>query len=283
MKKKILIPTDFSKNAWCALTYALELYRNEVCDFFLLNVYSVSVTATGKVLDPSVGELVYNLQGKASLDGLTKLKKKLAFRDDNPKHTYSVLSKYGSLIDSIKETIEKEDIELVVMGAKGTTDALEIVFGGNTVQVMEKVRNCPVLAIPTNTIFIEPKEIVFPTSFETHYKRRELQYLVEIAKLTNASIQVLYVADDSSLDKDQQKNKELLIELLETVKLGFHTVIDKDLQTSLEDFVKNRDSDMIAFINKKHNFFTSIFSRPLVKALGTNMSVPILALHDLRN
>jgi hypothetical protein len=40
---------------------------------------------------------------------------------------------------------------------------------------------------------------------------------------------------------------------------------------------------MIAFMNKKHHFFGSIFSNSMVKDLGDTANVPLLALHDLRN
>ena len=39
MKKKILVATDFSKNAWNAIVYALELYKNTACDFYVLNTF----------------------------------------------------------------------------------------------------------------------------------------------------------------------------------------------------------------------------------------------------
>ena len=38
--KKILLPTDFSDNAWNAITYALQLYKNVKCNFILLNTYT---------------------------------------------------------------------------------------------------------------------------------------------------------------------------------------------------------------------------------------------------
>ena len=38
--KKILLPTDFSSNAWNAITYALEFYKDEWCMFYLLNTYT---------------------------------------------------------------------------------------------------------------------------------------------------------------------------------------------------------------------------------------------------
>ena len=42
MTKRILIPTDFSKNAWTAVEYALELYKREQVVFYFLNSYEDS-------------------------------------------------------------------------------------------------------------------------------------------------------------------------------------------------------------------------------------------------
>lgn len=38
--KRILIPTDFSENAWNAISYAMQLFSNQTCEFFLLNTYT---------------------------------------------------------------------------------------------------------------------------------------------------------------------------------------------------------------------------------------------------
>ena len=38
--KNILLPTDFSKNSWNAISYALQLFKNETCKFYLLNAYT---------------------------------------------------------------------------------------------------------------------------------------------------------------------------------------------------------------------------------------------------
>ena len=38
--KKILLPTDFSENALNAIDYALQLFKDEKCAFFILNAYT---------------------------------------------------------------------------------------------------------------------------------------------------------------------------------------------------------------------------------------------------
>ncbi|MGB5171273.1 MAG: universal stress protein, partial [Eudoraea sp.] len=38
--KKIILPTDFSKNAFNAICYAAELFKKEECVFYLVNTYT---------------------------------------------------------------------------------------------------------------------------------------------------------------------------------------------------------------------------------------------------
>jgi nucleotide-binding universal stress UspA family protein len=268
MKKRILIPTDFSKNAWNAIEYAADLYRRESVDFFLLHAYGSSRSSTA---------------AEQAEKGLQKTLQHLEIRIVPPNHSYQVVAMDSLPLRAIKETIERKDIDLVVMGTKGETDDKDVFYGSNTMDAMEKVRNCPVLAIPGGLLYQDPNEIVFPTSYKTHYKRRELIYLFEISRITNAPIRILHVQSEKSLSPKMQSNKELLEDCLDGANYSFHWLENVGVQEGLFNFVSQRNSGMIAFINKKHQFFGSIFSNPLVKQLGMYAKVPVLALHDLRN
>ncbi|WP_281989876.1 universal stress protein [Aquimarina aggregata] len=283
MRKKILLPTDFSRNAWNAITYAIELYKNEDCDFYVLNTFSVTGYGLESMMVPEPGEKLYEEAKEKSEKGLGKILERLTFRDDNPNHKFYMVSQFSLLLDAILDLVEKRDIEMVIMGTKGNTDAATIVYGSNTVLIMEKVRNCPVMAIPQDTLYQEPKEIVFPTDYKTSFKRRELQHVIEIAKISNAAIRVLYVSDGEPLTQEQENNKKLLEENFDTIQHTFHVLHNVDVKGGLSAFVESRESDMITFVNRKHSFFGSIFSKPMVKNLGYHSRVPVLALHDIKN
>ncbi len=266
------------------MSYAIELFKNEACEFYVLNVFNTTGRALERIALSRPNEKPFDLAQENSEKELAKISQRLSFRDDFNGHEFVFLSKYGDLIDSIKDIVEKKDIELVVMGTKGSTDATATVFGSNAISAMEKVRNCPVLVVPPDMIYSDPKEIVFPTSFKTHYKRRELQYLIEVARLTNAPIRILHVVEgEEELDETQLNYKQMLEEYFDGLDYSFHTIKDVKVQTALDCFVQSRDSGMITFINKKHTFFDNLFSRPLVKELGYHTRVPVLALHDFRN
>ncbi len=283
MKRKILLPTDFSENAWNAILYATRLFKDIECDFYILNVYSVIGFASDNMLVPEIGEIAYLKVKEASEKGLNRTLFKLSLNEDNQNHEFFILSRISSLIQSIKEVVDENDIDMIFMGTKGATNSGDFFFGSNTVKVMEKVRNCPVMAIPTNKTVKNPKEIVFPTGYRTHYKRKELQYLIDILDMNQATLRILHIKEDGGLDQDQESNKRILEEYFSGIKHSFHFIKADTILKGLNDFVKLRDSDMIAFINKEHGFFENLFSKPMVKKLGHHSNIPVLALHDLNN
>lgn len=283
MKKKILLPTDFSKNAWNALRYASDLYKNEDVDFYLLHAFTVDNFSLDNMMVPEPGEKGYEeAKAKAEVE-LQKLLKHIEILDVPMNHTYFTHTLFSTPLEAVKQFVEDKDIEMVVISNKGASNNVDTLMGSNSIDFMEHVRNCPVFMIPAEVSFKEPNEIVFPTSFNTHFKRRELSHLYEIAKITNAPIRILYVSNEEELSHQQKEKKDLLEECFDGLEFTYHTLKNTDVQTGLNIFTQSRNSEMIAFINKKHAFFATIFSRPMVKELGFNAKVPVLALHDLRN
>lgn len=280
MKKKILIPTDFSKNAWNAIIYATELFKNIECRFYLLNAYSPTKHSRGELMTGTIETLAFEFEKNKSASGLSNVLEMLDFRGLNDKHEYQTISLQDDPLSAIQETIEKKDIELVVMGTKGASNYENKLFGSNTINVMENLRSSPILGIPLDVRLIHIKEIVFPTSFKTHYKRKELIHLVEIARLQNANICVLHVNDHPDLTIEQEENKLLLEECLEGASFSLHYIGGSNVNSSVKRFVESRGSDMVSFINRKHSFIDSVFSTPMVKELGMFSKVPLLVMHD---
>ncbi|SDI28818.1 universal stress protein [Winogradskyella thalassocola] len=284
MRHKILIPTDFSKNATKAMHYAIELYKNELCDFYLLNVFTADDNIIEDLMNMESGTELYERRKLDSENGLAKIYDMIAMTEyDNPNHYFSTISVFNNHIEAIKDVVEKKDIEMVVMGTKGKTNSRATFFGSTAIYVMEKVRNCPVIVVPLNGKSVIPKEIVFPTSYKTHYKRRELKHLINIAKTSDATIITLHISEKAELSKEQKENKQLLEEILKATNHKPHFLSHNLVETAISIFIESRDSDMVAFINKKHAFFGSILTNPLVKSISFHTKVPILVMHDLRN
>jgi len=284
MKRKILLPTDFSKNAWHAINYATTLYKSDQCDFYLLNVFSATGNVMESLMNLEPGSELYEIAKSKSEDGLSKQLNMLTLRDThNPKHHFESISTFNNTIEAIKNLVEEKDIDIIVMGTKGETNSRKSAFGSTAIYVMEKVRNCPVIVVPENAVQTMPKEIVFPTSYKTHFKKRELYYLMDIAKKCNAHIAILHISQSDALNEKQENYKTILEEYFSELSFSFHELSAYDIEPAVNLFVESRGSDMVAFINKKHAFFGSIWSNPMVKGITFHSKVPILVMHDLRN
>ncbi|WP_299113956.1 universal stress protein [uncultured Winogradskyella sp.] len=284
MRHKILLPTDFSDNAWHAINYATELYKGQETDFYILNVFSATSNLIESFINLEPGSELYETKKWDSENGLAKVLEKLILREKSDrKHRFKTISMFNNTIEAIKLVVDKKDIELIIMGTKGETYSRSTAFGSTAIYVMEKVRNCPVIVVPNKAEIRLPKEIVFPTGFKTYYKRRELKHLTDIAKKSDAEIVVLHVKESDKLSETKKENKALLEEILQDTKYKFHMLSHNAVITAINIFVESRNSDMVAFINRKHTFFGSILTNPMVKEISFHLNVPILAMHDLKN
>ncbi|MFD2562312.1 universal stress protein [Aquimarina rubra] len=279
MKKRILISTDFSKNAQNAMDYAINLYKHDTCEFYILNTYSIE--AFTMELDATTQ---IEVSKQKSVTGLANILDRLSIINDSPNHQYHMISERGFLIEKLKKIIDEQDIDIVVMGTKGATDSGTKIYGSHTMLAMERIRNCPVLAIPAKAIFKKIKEIVFPTDYRTVYKKKEFHYLIDIAKNNGSAIHILHILQKNKLlDEDQRNNQNLLKEYFKGLEYSFYELQDTKVQSGVNSFIENRNIDLVSFINRKHNFFSWNLSKPMVKNLTYHSNIPILALHDLRN
>jgi nucleotide-binding universal stress UspA family protein len=278
--RKILLPTDFSDNSINAIRYAIELFRDEACTFYVLNVYRVPFLTNPDISYFDNQNLVHiekSLQ-ESSIINLNKLLDSIR-ENSGSKHDFKTISKYNFLVDAVKEVIKEEGIDLIVMGTKGATGAKEIFMGSNTGDIIMKV-DCNILAVPERVTYSDPKEIAFPTDFRIDYTPDELECLTSIARKNDAFLRVLHI-QNYPLNKHQNENREKLENLLkDKVNYRFYTLTNIDFDTALNCFTQSRgDIDMIAIIARHYGFFERLFFRPKVEELSFHTKVPLLVLH----
>ena len=283
MDKRVLLPTDYSKNALNAIRYAQELYKDVRCDFYILNAFHVSGYTLDSMMVPEPGERFYELAKKESEEGMAKLVEQLKLHPENLNHRFHTICTFNSMVEAVNNVIDIKDIDIIVMGTKGVTESKARIFGTNTVAVMERIKECPVIAVPSDYVYETPREIAFPTDYKTGFKKKEMQHLVEIAKLHDAKINVIHIDrdKDGKLNQMETTNKQLLEDILDGTDYEMHFLSAVKVSKGINLFVESTDCDMIAFLNRKHLFFGSILSNPLVKEMGYDPKIPILELNDI--
>lgn len=280
MGKKILLPTDFSKSSWDAIQYAIKLYEKRDCDFYILNTYAKEAHGLGNyvLLDPD--DAFNKMSENRSKAGLGDILNQLCTVDKNLNHRFHVISRSTLFLNAVKDVVDNLQIDLIVMGAKGITNERQAKYGKNTLAVIQSIRKCPVLVVPKNVTFDRPEEIVLATNFNTEIKISEIQYLAEIAKLSDASVQVLSLADNDALSPQQKKNALLLRKNLAGIDHNFNVLHNVKMAAALRSFLEIRPSKIISYIDKRPSVWEWIgLGRPTLDKLGFFTDVPVLALH----
>ena len=273
MKKNILLPTDFSDNAWSAVVYALKLYANVECHFYFLHSTKMILST---ILDSS-NKVVTAISNNA-MQELIELKDMAQTSNANANHQFEVVLSSASLMNAIDNSVDKYKIDTVVMGTKGVTGAKELFFGSNTVRVVKKLKKCPVLIVPDEFDFIAPNQIAFPTDFN-HYYGEELLPLRRLSELYNSKIRIVHINEEDKLTNLQSYNMTMLESYLKNYPSSLHWMPDYAKKTQeINDFIEELDINILVMINYKHSLIENIIKEPVIKKIGFHPMIPFFVI-----
>ena len=274
MKKNILLPTDFSDNAWSAAVYALKLYAQEECTFYFVHSIKMKLSTRSNLFNKSLNILKEN-----TMKELLELKEMAQTSNTNPNHDFEIILSQDNLQATIETMIKKYQIDLIVMGKKGVTKDKELFFGGNTVDSLKKIRLCPILIIPEDYDFVKPKQIAFPTDFNRFFEGKELRPLKDLAELNNSKIRIVHINVEPHLNDIQEYNYTMLKDYLEDYEHSFHWMPDYEKKTNeIVDFIKDLKIDLLSMVNYKHGFLENIIKEPIIKKMGMHPIIPFLVI-----
>ncbi len=273
--KRIILPTDFSENAYNAIVYALELYKKETSTFYLLHTFTPAIYKAEYVLH-SPGQIgLGDIYREDSLSKLQKLKAKIKKQFKNPKHTFLLHAAFNMLVDEISNTLINEKADIVIMGTHGATGAKEILMGTNTVHVIKKV-NCPVIAVPATFKYENPKRILFPTDYEIDYRTASFNELITIAKSHLSHIEILHVSSGYKLSEQQEKNKKKLERMLDMTSHSLQMLPDQEIIEAIDGFLVKDRINLLVMVQHKHTFLERLFLEPVIQKLGFHVTIPFM-------
>jgi len=279
--KNILVATDFSNNAYCALFYATQLLKSKPCTFYLLNTYNELTPLNGKKV-PIFGrkKQIRQLQTE-SVEGLTRTSYKIVLDNDNTEHSFETISRKGDLVKTIIKLIDKKSIDLVVMGNKGLTEAADLFFGSNTIKVVKAMTKIPVLAIPGEMDYAPPKEITFVTDYKTGCHSETIAPLLFLSSLFNAAVRVMHINEKQLLTKEQESNQKHLEACLKAVKHSFHQMYDfSDKAMVIDAFLDKLNVDLFVMVHSRRSLFQQLTREPIIKDVSMYSDVPFFVLPD---
>ncbi|SHJ35638.1 universal stress protein [Pseudozobellia thermophila] len=277
--KNILVATDFSNNAYCALFYAAKLLGSQKCTFYLLNVFDELTPLSDKKIQLFAGKQRLEKLQAESEEKLTSTRHRIVLDTGNTLHDFKILSKKGLLAKNIIQTVAEKQIDLVVMGNKGLTEAADVFFGSNTIRVIDQIKSCPVLTIPGEMDFKPPKQIAFITDFKKGCTKKSLAPLLYFVSLAQAGVRVMHITEEDLLSTEQESHRKLLELSLKEVDHSFHWMQAFDDKAKvIQAFLKKEKIDLYAMANHKHKLFERLLREPVIKDISMYADIPFLVL-----
>ncbi len=188
--KRILIPTDFSEQAGYAMDLACQIAlktNSELIVIHVLDHTGLFDFAMGNSAFPILG----NLTGldldldKEFLDSLYRIAEekcnKFLKPFEKPELKITSKIKVGNAFYYITEEISEHNINLVIIGSKGSNGIEEAMIGSNTEKVVRHAK-CPVLTVKQKISIENINNIVLATNFknENSHVTEEIMNLQEV-------------------------------------------------------------------------------------------------------
>lgn len=281
-RKRIVLPTDFSNNSWNAIAYALMVFKDVPCDFFLLNSYQVGASGLSTKMAGANDTRLYNLIKAQSERELNRELKKIQDMDTNPEHKFITRSVSGTLVNAIGKTVYTEEIDYIVMGTKGSSGLKEVFLGSNTYKVIKEIDFCPVIAVPDD---YRPDgkidSILLATGYGHLFENYELKPILNFTEHFNAKLWVAHVGSLDELDPGQKAAKLALERRLKSVDYEFVEVEKESSVNQTIQKIVDMDGtiDMVVMIDQDHSFFERLTREPIIKKVTFNTTVPFLVIH----
>lgn len=277
--KRILVPTDFSNNAYAALIYVSRLYKGDPAHFTILHSFESEVShLTSRVDVGRSDEVLQSLYKTSDREGEKLLEE---IRKDTPKksHTYEMVSTPVSLSKAVNKLVATEGIDLVVMGSKGRTGAEGVLMGSTTIKITESLVGCPLLVVPNEVNFVVPLQIAFSSDFNEFYPLSKLKPITRLVRHYNSQIHIVSVGSEGDLNTLQQENLEKFRNDLSEYDTEFHFVPKNDsISKTLHQFIDSKGIDLFSLIYHKHAFIKKLFREPVVSRVGRHAHVPTLVI-----
>ena len=271
--KNILVPVDFSDASENAVKYAIELSKLTEARLILLNAYRVPMPVDAAPMVITLDELEQN-SNQLLIDLDNKLKK------EEPALKTELLAKGGFAVDSILEVVADKQPDLVVMGMKGLTNALDKLIGSNTTTLMKKMK-CPVLVIPTGAKFRHPSTIVLACDHQKAIPPSIVRTLKYYSRLFGAKINILEVfKPEEAVTYENSVPSVLLDHSLTEYDHVSHLREGEDVSEELDKYIATYKPEWLIVVPREHSGLSGLFHRSFSKQMAFHTHIPLLSIHE---
>ena len=267
--KKILVPTDFSKQADRALKVAASLARKNNAEIYLLHMLELPVhylSDAGGDLPEAIffmklaHQRFEEAMGRDYLQGLT---------------IHETVESHEAF-DGITGAVKKNNIDLIIMGSSGATGLKEMFIGSNTEKVV-RTSNVPVLVIKNEMENFGVDNFVFASDFSSDQKKAFKEAL-DFSNSFDAKLNLLMVNTPNRFMTTAYAEKKMndFIANFELTNYSLNIYNDDTIEHGILNFSKAIDADLIGMSTHGRKGLAHFFNGSISEDLVNHALRPVI-------
>jgi len=269
--KKILIPTDFSKNAEYALKVAAQIARKNDGEIILLHILELPHQA-GDALSSGheIPEIMFFK--RAAMQKLEDLMDSEIFEGLN----VSEIVQFDLAFDGIMDISKKNNVDLIVMGSHGASGFKEMFIGSNAEKVVRS-SEVPVLIIKNEIENFKINKFVFASDFSDEIKE-PFEKVVAFANAFDAELNLVMINTPNSF-KSTLVSQDIMNKFLAGFSIKKHVTHifnDANVEKGILNFAKSIDADLIGMCTHGRKGLSHFFNGSISEDLVNHALKPVV-------
>ena len=272
LMRSILVPVDFSATSRNALTYAAHLSGHMNAELILFHAY---------MLPTPVSEAPYVMVTAEEMEKerASALQTEMDYAATLTGKQASGYLRLGIASDEIRELIREKNVDLIIMGMKGS-GGLEKLMGSTTTNVIRKIKT-PVLVVPENARYQPIQKVLYPSDFSYKTTHHLYDRLLEIIDAYRARLSILHISFNHSGETPEKlMQKKEMGQVFRSVNYDFLDKESHSVTQGINEYLADNPIDLIAMVAHQHSFLERLFSKSHTNAIVYESNLPLLVLQD---
>lgn len=257
-----------------ALDAAIELFSNYEANIYLYHAFGAPKAS---------GSMLISIDDILLKEAQANMKEELERVGENLPDGIKIYDKLvnNQLQNFVNEAVGSHSIDLIVMGTKGASGIQGTLFGSHTVNIMRKAE-IPVLAVPLNSDanFTGDFKLVMGSDqkpFESVGKLNALLKYIKDAGGAN-DLKIVYVTPKP--EEVRSEAKDFFSQNLPDVKIHFYNIIDSDVVSALNGFLREHMPDIFILVQRKNSLISRLMGDSVTQKISLDSPVPLMVIPD---
>jgi nucleotide-binding universal stress UspA family protein len=259
----ILVPTDFTPVADCAMDHAVEiakLFTHKICMLHVINK-KASAHERDKA-EKQLQRIAFSHQQRSGIQVSSRVEE-------------------GSIFDEISNTATHINAEFIIMGIHGKK-GVQHILGSYAYKVISSSL-IPVMVVKKKHHHVGYDKIVIPVDFSVDSSQK-INKAIRFAKYFDSTIHIIGVLGSSS--KVSKLNKEVLLKKVHDyiIAAGVKSTTEvlirpgSELHEEVLDYAEKVDADLIMIVAEKSGPITEFLGRNDTEQIIDKAEIPVLTI-----